>query len=316
MESIEVPAGTIVVGVDGSPSARRALGWALDQAVIENRDVTLVHALEVNPFLLTHAAGGSSVGLDLVRDEGRRLVEQERERAEQLLEATSSSPDGRHRPTVRTVVQLGDPRTVLVDLSRYAACIVLGSRGRGTVGSLLLGSVGVTVTDQAACPVVVIRPHREGLVRRGILVGVDGTPTSQPALEYAYRQASLRELPLTVMHCFVDVVGVTRRTPSTGRTVEGPEERKLLLSEAMAGMGEKYPDVHAEAELCLGFPEDCLVERSPMMDLVVVGTAPMSWVAGLVMGDVSRRVVEHASTVVAVVPADWGATAERHGVAS
>lgn len=304
MKSSEIPPGTIVVGVDGSPSAREALGWALEQAIRENRDLTLVHVPEVSPYLLAAAGQGSVLDVDLITMEGRQLLEHERDRAVRLLGA--SEPD--RELTVHTLVQLGDPRTVLIDLSARAACVVLGSRGRGTVASLLLGSVGVAVTDKAACPVAVFRPRKRGVVRQGVLVGVDGTPTSQPALEYAYRQASLYALPLKVLHCFIDMVGVTHKTRVTSIEDEGLEERRLLLSEAMAGMGEKYPDVRVGVEVCRGFAEDCLVEQSSAMDLVVVGTAPMSWIAGLVASDVSRRVVEHASTVVMVVPVGWGAT--------
>ena len=57
--------------------------------------------------------------------------------------------------------------------------VVLGSRGRGPMRTLLLRSVGVAVTKHAECPVVVVRPGNRGLVRNGVLVGADGSEHSQ-----------------------------------------------------------------------------------------------------------------------------------------
>ena len=87
--------------------------------------------------------------------------------------------------------------------------LVLGSRGRGQLRSLLLGSVGVALVRHARCPVVVHRPGHAGTVRDGIVVGADATEESLPVLEFAYREASLRKLPLTVLYSYWDIQGGT-----------------------------------------------------------------------------------------------------------
>lgn len=295
MESTAVPAGTIVVGVDGSPSAETALRWAVGQARLERRDLTLLHAVSLDPaFMAPPEANGNLV--DILRQDARALLESSRALVDELVGETAV------RPTVRCLQRLQDPRTALVELSREAALVVLGSRGRGPVRSMLLGSVGAAVTDRADCPVVVIRPHAAGLVRRGILVGVDGTDRSAPAIEFAYRQASLQQLPLTVLHCYVVPASVVSGSWAGVEEHQGLEQRRLLLAESVAGMTEKYPDVHATLELAHGLPDQNLVERSALMDLVVVGTRPLSWFEGIFVDDVSRRVVERARTVVVVVP--------------
>lgn len=94
----------------------------------------------------------------------------------------------------------GDPRGVLIGLARQAHLIVMGSRGRGTVRSMLLGSVSAAVSKYASCPVAVRRPPRGRAHTCGVVVGSDVTPESVPVVEFAFEQASLRGVPLTVLH--------------------------------------------------------------------------------------------------------------------
>ena len=187
--------GTVVVGVDGSKSASRALAWAVDQALAEHRALTLVHAvLPVGAAWLDQDGIDHRIGVDPMHTEGHELLRRAREAV------TERAPD----LEVHEVLRVVDPRELLLSLSAQAALVVLGSRGRGPVRSLLLGSVGVALSRHAYCPVVIHRPCHQGKVRHGVLVGVDGTADSQAALEFAFRQASLRALPLTVLHAFWD----------------------------------------------------------------------------------------------------------------
>ena len=167
-----VPAGTVVVGVDGSKSADQALDWAIEQAALEHRPLTLVHAL--GPLGTSGTAWLDQAGvnqrdiLDAMRSDGQGLLDAARDRA------FGKAP----QLVVHEVLRLVDPREALLDLSHDAAMIVLGSRGRGPVRSLVLGSVSVGVSRHASCPVVILRPHNLGVVRRGVLVGADGTERS------------------------------------------------------------------------------------------------------------------------------------------
>lgn len=278
----ETPAGTVVVGLDGSSSSRSALLWAVDQAVAENRPLTLVHA-----------APGAS------QHDGPMILEHAR------AEVSRRAPG----LTVHELTGSAGPREVLTGLADRAALVVVGSRGRGPVRSLLLGSVGVALTRHARCPVVVVRPGSRGAVRNGVLVGVDGSVRSQAALELAFRQASLHRLPLTVMHTFVDVVvdgtsvGSPVPIPVDVRTADLEEER-LILAESLAGMGEKYPDVPVRAELARGLAAECLLHEASRMNLVVVGSHDGGTASEVLLGSVAATVVEHATCPVVVVPAD------------
>lgn len=291
-----VPPGTVVVGVDGSKSADQAIDWAIEQGALEHRPLTLVHAL--GPLGTSGTAWLDQAGvnqrdiLDAMRADGQSLLDTARDRV------ARKAPD----VEVHEVLRLVDPREALLDLSHRAAMLVLGSRGRGPVRSLVLGSVSVGVSRHASCPVVILRPHNPGVVRRGVLVGADGTERSRASLEFAYRQASLRRLPLTVMHCFWDAQGATSGPHSIPDSAEGFENERMVLSESLSGMTEKFPDVHVHTELARGLADDCLVRASGQMEMVVVGFHHSGTVSGLVYGSVASTVLEHASCVVAVVP--------------
>ena len=293
MAIASIPAGTIAVGVDGSPASQQAIGWAVDQAVAERRALTLVHAVTPVPAGWLDQVGVDPLrGLDAMEDGGRRLLDATREAV------VRRAPDLQ----VHELVEVADPREVLLELSESAAMLVVGSRGRGPVRSLLLGSVGVAVTRHAACPVVVVRPHHPGVVRNGVLVGVDGTERSVASLDFAFRQASLRDLPLTVLHAYWDVRGpASARRAATGTPIDLEEER-LVVAEVISGLREKYPDVSVQTELVRGLPDACLVQRAERMNLVVVGCSTGGGAAELLYGSVASTVVEHATCPVAVVP--------------
>lgn len=292
MEITEVPAGSILVGVDGSSAADQALDWAIDQAVLERRPLTLVHG-----------AGPSMWYSDAVGLDQRLVVEAIRDEAYAVVRAARARVVARAPGLeIHESLQMGDARSVLLELSSDAAMIVLGSRGRGPVKSLLLGSVAVAVTRHADCPVVVLRPRNVGAVRRGVLVGADGTERSSTTLEFAYRQASLRGLPLTVMHCFWDVRSATVGSGVVADDEPGLELERALLAESVAGMTEKFPDVPARKVLARGLTDKCLVAAAETMDLVVVGARERGSLSGIVYGSVASAVVEHASSIVAVVP--------------
>lgn len=292
METTEIPSGSILVGVDGSSSAARALEWAIDQAVLERRPLTLVHGAGPSMWY------ADSVGLDQ-----RLVVEAIRDEAYAVLRAARDQVTARApQLELHERLQMGDARSVLIELSSDAAMIVLGSRGRGPVKSLLLGSVAVAVTSHAKCPVVVLRPRNVGAVRRGILVGADGTERSSTTLEFAYQQASLRGLPLTVMHCFWDVRSATIGPGIVPDDEPDLEVKRALLAESISGMTEKFPDVQVRKVLARGLTDKCLVAAAETMDMVVVGARERGSLSGIVYGSVAAAVVEHASSIVVVVP--------------
>jgi nucleotide-binding universal stress UspA family protein len=295
MDSAHVASGSIVVGVDGSPDAERALHWASDQAALERRTLTLVHAVQMTGFPAagTFAASGIDYGgmSDVLLESGGALLAAARAHALQRQPGLE----------VAEVLSTGDARNELLAVSRRAAMVVVGSRGRGPVRSLLLGSVSVTVSKHAGCPVVVCRPlptTSAGEPGSGILVGIDGTGRSLPAIELAFRMAALRGAPLTVLHCYWD----TLPPGAEGAPEADLSDLRAVVAESISGMAEKFPEVVVDVRLRRGFADRSLVDASGDHALVVLGHHPLSALDDLVYGSVAPAVVERARCAVAVVP--------------
>ena len=294
--------GTIVVGVDGSRSSRGALDWAVDQAVAEHRALTLVHGLgQAHPTWADAHVSTPRAQMSLALQAGEELVAAQREH----VRARATHVE------VRTDVQLVDPRTLLLEHSARAHLVVVGSRGRGPVASLLLGSVGAAVVRHTRCPVVVHRPtHGDsraagGRQRYGVLVACDARAESAPVLDFAFRQAELSRLPLTVLHCWsygYDSSGQQTEVPAPG-DLEG---ERLEVGEAVAGFAEKYPGVPVDVELVHGLTGMQVVQAGASEQLVVVGLLHRGSPRHDVLMPISLAVVEHATTPVAVVPVTAG----------
>lgn len=141
--------GVVVVGVDGSPGSVAALEFALRDAARRGAAVRVVAAVQPPEYWAT-AYGPvplppSAALLDEARAAARRWTD---ETAARL---------GLDVP-LEVVTASGSPGRVLLDSCGDADLLVVGHRGRGAVGSVLLGSVGLHCVLNAACPVTVVRP--------------------------------------------------------------------------------------------------------------------------------------------------------------
>jgi nucleotide-binding universal stress UspA family protein len=142
---------TIVVGVDGSPGARDALDYALQEARLRDADVRVVSAWDVPgaAYAGTYGLGDPGLLVDLeqvARDNAMRALEH-------------ADLDG---VETTTVVREGSPAHVLLEEAGGADLLVVGSRGLGGFRGLLLGSVSQQCAHHAPCPLVVV-PHRRDL---------------------------------------------------------------------------------------------------------------------------------------------------------
>jgi nucleotide-binding universal stress UspA family protein len=281
------PAGSIVVGVDGSPSAAEAVTWAAEQAALEHRPLTLVNAYHIDSIFWMETAGVDH----------HELQQELRQYGERLLDsAKRSALETAPGLEIYEVTYHADARTALLEASHAASMVVLGSRGRGRVTSLLLGSVGVAVVRHSSCPVVVRRPSRDG-VHQGVVVGTDLSDDSRPALEYAFRLASTRHQRLTVLAFRPDFPWFGR---NAGEDADGKDRERLTA--LLSDLGDKYPDVRV-SEKDVEDPEArALVAAASDQDIIVVGSHHEGAVASALGQALAVAVVEHAPATVVVVP--------------
>ena len=293
----EIPIGSVLVGVDGSRDSDRAVLWAAGQAAREGRTLALLHAVgptALPPTPLVGMAPFDHTAYEgALRDHGREIL------AAAHALARSVEAD---LPTESMLID-DDARRAITAAATRAHLVVVGSRGRGPLRTAVLGSVSTSVARHATVPVVVCRPPQRLAEMERVIVGADGTAGSRPALEFAFHHASLWGAPLTVMHCFWDVLVATR---GTGRLDPGmpddPTDLRLLLAESVAGLREKYPDVDVNAELARGLVDDCLADRAPDSGLLVVGRPSVTAWSRLLHASCAIAVLERARTAVAVVP--------------
>jgi nucleotide-binding universal stress UspA family protein len=270
----------IVVGIDGSAHAWRALDWAADRAVR--------HRL---PLLLVH---GSRALLDdgtIPPDALRRLTG---EREDLLAEARRYALKLHPGLGVETRLVPADPGRTLVEESEHADLVTVGSRGQGGFEGLLFGSVGLYTAAHARCPVLVVSrsaPYPSD-APADIVIGIEGLDDERAFIEWAFEEAASRGSRILALHAVGGEFSPRRRV------IED-----LELSESLAGYREQYPDVTVDRLVSDRTPAQALVEASKNAALVVVGArrrrAPL---AGMALGRVNHTVLHHARCPVVVVP--------------
>lgn len=143
----------IVVGVDGSPSAKTALRWAVQQGQLTGTAVRAVQVLR--PASGYTRESGAPKSLQELRDEAQRALD------DVVAEIAPTERDDVAGKVVTEVIsdRQNNVAGVLADYGRRADLLVVGSRGLGGFNGLMLGSVSQQLIQHAPCPVVVIPPQ-------------------------------------------------------------------------------------------------------------------------------------------------------------
>ena len=287
-------ADLVIAGVDGSTHARRAAIWAADEAVQRHASLRLVYAYS----LPIAGYAGYSMAPDnlgaLLRGEGGRVLD---EIADDI---------GTQHPGLDVQTQLfqGDAVLALRQASERARLTVVGSRGTGRVSGVLLGSVAIAITSHGTAPVAIIPAEGPGWTPGGpVVVGVDGTPTSEAAIRFAFEDAAVRGAELIAVHSWNHprpaLVDVTALDVARADDVE-----RALLSEELAGWRDKYPDVPVQQNVVRGRATPTLLTFARYAQVLVVGTRGRGGFAGMVLGSTSHALICHALCPVVVVRPD------------
>jgi len=294
----------VVAGIDGSGSAVHAAVWAGAEAVRRGRPLRLVQVYAL-PQVTAPIAFGTT---EQVR---AGLAE----RAEGWLAEARTAVLAEHPELeIATAAREWSPVTALIQESRHAELVVLGSRGLGGFTGLLVGSTAVAVVAHARCPIIVVRgrlPQDPPPATGPVVVGADGSPDSDAALAFACEEARLRGTGLTAVHTWSDVLadGMLRPHPLQENVEEIEQSERAKLAEQVSGWQDKFPDLTIELDVTRGRPVRTLLERGEHAQLIVVGCRGRGGFTGMLLGSTSQALIAHSPCPVAVVrPQPEGST--------
>jgi nucleotide-binding universal stress UspA family protein len=278
----------IVVAVDGSPASNVAACWAARAAAMRNVALTVVHAVATPTATWPPVPYPESLAVRL-EDDGKKAIMHAIKIAEDAMPEDAKVAIGRQ-------LVYSTPAPTLIEMSNEAEMVVVGTAGRGLLARGVLGSVSSTVVRHASCPVAVV--HDEDLPdeKASVLVGIDGSRTSEHATELAFDEACRRGVDLVALHAWSDV---TTEVPFLDwATVE--EEAQRSLGESLAGWGERYPDVTVRRVIVRDRPAHHLIEAAQSAQLVVVGSHGRGGLTGMLLGSVSNTLLHSVRIPVLV----------------
>jgi len=290
--SAEVPAGAIVVGIDGREEDANALDWAAAEAVSLGAPVHVITALDID---LPLAGGGEAVPMALIED---ALDDDATARLERACARVAERAPG---VPVTAYRSSGRAARVLLDASERARTVVLGSARGGNLERILLGATSTSVVALARCPVVVVGPV---LPEDGdIVVAFDDSPHSRAALWYAAATAERLRVPVRVVSgWFLEVVdGVVATTPGSPQYEKVKQRLHGSIDAALEPVIAAHADVAFTAVVKQGKIVDIVLAESNDARLLVLGTRGRGGIAGMLFGSVSRKVLQTAGVPVAVL---------------
>jgi nucleotide-binding universal stress UspA family protein len=273
----------IVAGVDGSASALRAAVWAANEAALRHIPLRLAHAINVSAISYLS-------NTEALESKGRQY----------LAEAEAAVRVSHPEVNIEVDLRHANPVPSLVDLSRLARLVVVGSRGRGGFSGILAGSTAVGLVTHSHCPVAVIRGPAPGEAppdQGPVVVGVDGSPASEAAIALAFDEASIRNADLLAVHTWLDFSGEYSYAYGYQFLIDWDRieiEEQELLAQRLAGWQEKYPDVTVQRVVTQDRPVHHLRKQAAHAQLLVVGSRGRGGISGMLLGSTSQALIYYA----------------------
>ncbi|AWN30532.1 MULTISPECIES: universal stress protein [unclassified Streptomyces] len=277
----------VVTGVSRSTTARGAVAWAADAAARRGRPLCLVHAQEwpAGAAPKDRHDEPEQIWASHFRAAGQSVLDD-------LLESTAAS-----RPGLQITTRLldGRPASVLREAAEAASLLVVGvHQVAGPGEAVTFGGVGPALVGHPPCPVVLVPELTSGFDPYGpVMVGVDGSAASAPAVSFAFEEAAAWD---------ADLLAVQVRRPRHGDWPADMAESAIDISEALAGWQEKYPQVTVRQEVLVGNPAVQLAEAATDARCLVVGSRGVGGFRGMVLGSTSRSLAHMVPGPLAVVP--------------
>ncbi len=244
----------VVVGIDGSRSAIAAALWAVDEAVSRDIPLRLVSAID-------HS---NSPDADL-EDAARELAN-----AETAVRQASIAVESTEKPVkIEIEILQKNPTRALVEASRSAALLCVGSIGLKHSSQGRIGSTAAALANAAHCPVAVVHGFDSHRSDQGWVVAeLDGVSTLDGVLVCALDEARLRGLPLRVLTTWQ-----SRYTDihANNAVADGNRLARARLDRRLDQWRKRYPDLDVEAVAVHGSTLNYVAKESGSIKLLVIG---------------------------------------------
>ncbi|GEL93999.1 universal stress protein [Cellulomonas composti] len=280
----------IIVGIERSAHSGAALDWAARRCEHPTARLVVVHC---TGYTLTEF----DLPNNLLDPDAADLLANAEARARELVPGLE----------VETRLDRRRPAQALVELAGPDDLLVVGTHRLSPAERAFAGSLAYQVAAHAPCPVAVV-PGPPRADATGIVVGVDDSSYSVAALDVAASLCEWTGHDLHVVHALSDAsVYAGRESFPTEVVATYHQSQRLILSEVMAGLAERHPDVRVHADLSNERPAKALLTAASSAWLLVVGSRGRHGLPRLLLGSTSHTVVLNARCPVLVVRAREGA---------
>ena len=285
---------SVLVGVDDSAEAAHAYRWA----------VTHSDRLgPVTPVTAWQYPWWYYVGAPMIEPDGPG-PDIEREARAMVDDLVAHGPTG---PTNDPVVARGAAGRILVDLAAGAGLLVVGTRGRGALADHVLGSVSNYCAAHSPVPTVVVPEHRPVDERLGlIVVGIDGSPGADAALDWAIGHADDEERVIAYQAWNIPVITGYEGIAIDPTVVESATVEGAAAHAAGACTRAGVATGRVEVQVGEGDARAVLQQLGPDADLVVVGRRGHGRLAHALLGSVTTSLLHRPVAPLVVVPPNAG----------
>ena len=266
----------VVVGIDGSDTSTAAAAWAAGEAHARGAKLVLLYSFEL------YAYGSKDAALP-----GSIPYEEAQIAAAELVDGVVKHVDGLyHGLPIEPRIMHESAGTALLEASGESLLTVVSSHGHSARTEELIGSFAIHTAEHGLGPVAVVRSPALGT--GPIVVGTDGSPVSDHAIDYAFSAAHAHRVPLHVVHC-----------------AHGSDEDRQLadLESTLTDRRTAHADVEVVTAVESGKPQHALLDYAAARGAaqLIVGARGVSGFAGIVLGSVSRSLLATSSIPVVVV---------------
>lgn len=286
----------VIVGVDGSETSTQAAIWAASVAQLHHSRLVLLYSSELYAGGVRYAAGPGTIP----------VVEAE-EAAATLLKSVADRVHEHHRSlAIEQRHGHESAGTALIEATAQAQLTVVSTHGHAARVEQVLGSFAVHTAEQAQGPVAVVHGDETSWNWDGpVVVGTDGSASSEAAVEFAYEEAKARRVPLHVVHVWNDgpLRGFRRHADHNVDGAAFDEQQLEDLAADLAQRTERH-GVNAVPVVLHGHPRAAL--RDYVSDqkaaVLVLGSGGPEGFADVHLGSTSRVLLTRSTVPVVVVP--------------